>query len=76
MEHRVRNTKYKTQTLEAKDIKITTKTKLWVHNTMQELLHPTEVAICACLLRTFNNQSLKSLLKIVSFLCVMSSYVL
>ena len=76
MEHRVRNTKYKTHTLEAKDKKITNKTKLWVHNTMQELLHPTEVAICACLLRTFNNQSLKSLLKIVSFLCVMSSYVL
>ena len=44
MEHRVRNTKYKTHTLEAKDKKRTSKTTLWVqyeYNTMQEGLHST-----------------------------------
>ena len=72
MEHRVRNTKYKTHTLEAKDKKRTSKTTLWVHNTMQEGLHSTSAEghyLCLFVKKTFYNESLKSVLKIVCVSC-------
>ena len=74
MEHRVRNTKYKTHTLEAKDKKRTSKTTLWVHNTMQEGLHSTSAeGHYLCL---FVKNLLQRVLKVCfeNCLCVMSSF--